>query len=529
MARVKGGTTKAKAASKPAVMGPGDKVVRFINNLTHTGDFSGVPFKLREWQAEMVRKLFGTLRPDGLRQYRKAFWALPRKQGKTELAAGILLYLLLGTGKKGQQLYSASGDRAQAGLIFRAAAAMVRADERLSRVCQVYDGYKRIACDPLDSFYEALSSDAPRKHGLGPSAVLFDEVHVLPNRELHDVLTTGYGARKEPLTLYISTAGFDRQSLCYELWNYAEQVRDGIIDDPTFLPVLYAAGADEDWTDEAVWHRVMPALGDFCSLEFIQDECRKAKELPSYENTFRQLYLNQWTQAATRWLPRDAWDACGFLPVDLAEVAGLPCWGGLDLSSTTDLAALAMVFRGEDNRYKVVMKFWLPEETAERRERRDRVSYLTWARQGFLTLTPGASIDYEFIRQELLAINHTYDLRKLLCDPWNATQLGQQLVSDGVPIEFFRQGFVSMNGPVKELERLVIAGSIDHGNHPVLNWCADNAVVVKDAAGNQKLSKEKSREKIDGMIALVEAIAGAMDGNSAIERSVYEDRGILLL
>jgi phage terminase large subunit-like protein len=508
---------------------PGDRAVKFINRLTHTGDFAGAPFDLRRWQKDIVKRLFGTVRKDGLRQYRKCFLALPRKQGKTELAAAILLYLLLGTGKRGQNLYSASGDRAQASLIFKAAASMVENDVTLSRVCTVYHGYKKIVCEPLDSSYEALSSDAPRKHGLGPSAVLFDEVHVLPNRELHDVLTTGFAARREPLTLYITTAGWDRQSLCYELWDYARKVRDGVIVDPTFLPILYEAAADADWRDEKVWREAMPALGDFCSVEFLREECQKAQELPTCENTFRQLYLNQWTQQAVRWLPMEKWRACdGGTPKhlgDLPLVCG-PCYMGLDLSTTTDLSALAMAFPRDDGSCDVRCRFWAPEEGAKIRERRDRVPYLTWARQGFLTLTPGDVIDYDAIRHEINELAADFEVRKLLLDPYNATQLGGQLQEDGLPVEFLRQGFLSLSAPTKELERLVLAGKLRHGGHPVLTWCADNAVVERDAAGNVKLSKRKSTERIDGVAALVNAIAAATAGGDG-GPSVYETRGLL--
>jgi phage terminase large subunit-like protein len=246
-------------------MSPAERAVAFINKLRHTGDYAGVPFRLRPWQEDVVRRLF-TTREGGERQYRKMFLALPRKQGKTELAAAILLYLMLGTGKRQQMLYSASGDRKQAALIFHAAASMVHNSAALSRHCEVFEGYKKITVPAMGSAYEALSSDAPRKHGLGASVVLFDEVHVLPDRKLHDNLTTGFGARKEPLTIYITTAGWDQTSLCYGLWEYARNVRDGVVDNPKFLPILYETAADEDWTSEEVWHKAMPALAGNAGL-----------------------------------------------------------------------------------------------------------------------------------------------------------------------------------------------------------------------------------------------------------------------
>jgi phage terminase large subunit-like protein len=490
---------------------PGEQAIRFINRLTHTGDFSGQPFALRPWQESIVRKLFGTLRADGLRQYRRAFLALPRKQGKTELAAAILLFVLLGTGRRGQHLYSASGDHAQASLIFRAAAAMIRNDPVLDQHCTVYDGYKRIECKALDSFYEALSSDAPRKHGLGPSVVLIDEVHVLPNRELHDVLTTGFGARREPLTLYITTAGWDRHSLCYELWQYAERVRDGVIDDPTFLPVLYAADPGDDWTDEATWLKAMPALGDFCNLEFIQEECKRAQELPSYENTFRQLYLNQWTEQATRWLQVDRWNACAGVAEE--ELDGRECYAGLDLGVTGDMSALVLVFPNDLGGVDVVGRFWVPENGRWRREQRNEELYRLWHKQGFLVFTGDEATDHNRIEADILQINERWPIRMLFADRAYATMLLNRLFNDhGMPIKGIPQGPITLNEPMVSLESMILDRKLRHTGHPVLGWNVSNAVAVKNTTGLMHLDKSGETNRIDGMAALVNAIAARMAG-----------------
>jgi phage terminase large subunit-like protein len=509
-----------------ATMDRGEWMVRFINRLKHTGDYFGQPFRLRPWQEQFTRDLFGTIRPDGLRQYRRAFYALPRKQGKTEQIAAIADGLLFEPGKQGQRIYSASGSRDQASLIFKAAASMIRQDEYLSTLCTIYDSYRRIVVHKTDNVFEALASEAGLRHGLGPSAVLFDELHVLPDRELFNVLTSGFGARREPLTLMITTAGHDRHSLCYEQWDYARKVRDGIIEDPTFLPVLYEAAPEDDWTDEKVWRKCMPALGDYCSIEFIRDECRRAKELPVYENTFRQLYLNQWTAQAVRWLSMDKWRACGG-PVDEDALRGQPCYAGLDLSTTTDLSALVLAFPASDGGYDVLTHAWVPEEAAEIRERRDKVPYRQWAKQGFLTLTPGPTVDYSYIESFILQTCEQYQVKRLFADPYNATQLCQSLLGQGVPVEFLRQGFMSLSGPTKEFERLVLAGKLRHGDHPVLAWCADNVVVEVDAAGNIKPSKRKSTERIDCVAALVNALGAAMAERE--EASVYESRGLLVI
>ncbi len=278
-----------------------DRVIKFISNLTHgKGSWAGQPFRLRPWQEVIVRQLFGTLRDDGQRHYRTALLMLPRKNGKTELAAALALYGLLGDGEAGAEVVSAAADRDQAARVFEAAAMMVRADPELEAACEVVESQKRIVHRASNSVYRALSADVPGKHGLNPSLIIYDELHAAPNRDLWDVLTTSQGARRQPLCLAISTAGYDRESILAEVYSYACSVRDGEIDDPTFLPVIYEAPDDADWTDEAVWRDCNPALGDFRSLEEMRVSFRRAKEIPAQQNTFRRLYLNRAVGASDR-------------------------------------------------------------------------------------------------------------------------------------------------------------------------------------------------------------------------------------
>lgn len=506
-------------------MSPADRAVKFINNLTHTGDFNGEPFRLRPWQEKIVRRLFGTVRADGQRQYRKAFLALPRKQGKTELAAAILLYLLLGTGKRGQTLYSASGDRAQAALIFRAAASMVRNDPTLHRLCQVYDGYKKIVCERLESTYEALSSDAPRKHGLGPSVVLFDEVHVLPNRQLHDVLTTGFAARKEPLTLYITTAGHDRTSLCWDLWEHARNVRDGIVDDPTFLPILFETAPEKDWTDEAVWREAMPALEDFCSIEFIRDEFRKARQMPSFENTFRQLYLNQWTEQAERWIQVERWKECeGFDPT---QVEG-ECFAGLDLGVTGDMSSLAKSFPNDLGGYSTTWRFWVPRDGRWRQDKRAAENYPKWEKAGWLTFTEGESTDFDQVERDILEENIIHPFRLLCADRAYASHLLSRLFNNhGLPVQGIPQGPVTLNEPMVRLESMILDRRFRHDGNPVAAWNVANANVRRNSTGLMYLDKSKATGRIDGLSALVDSLVGTVGDDGG--RSIYEERGPLFL
>lgn len=508
-------------------MDPGERAVRFLNNLTHTGDYSGEPFRLRPWQETPIRKLFGTLRPDGTRQYRKSFWALPRKQGKTEVVAGGGLLLLMGEGKPNRRIYTAAGDTKQAALIFAAACEMIRNDEVLSACTVIYDGYKRIEYRPGNSALEVLSSVPKSKHGLGPTAVLIDEYHVV-NPELINVLTTGFGARKEPLTWMITTAGWDRQSPCWDEWQYALKVRDGVVDDPTYLPVIFAADPKDDWTDEATWHRAMPALGDFCSLDFIREESRKARERPRFENTFRQLYLNQWTEQATRWISAERWAACGADPIDEAALEGRACYGGLDLGVTGDMSALALAFPDGDGGLDVLCRFWAPAEGRWRHEERSRDLYPRWHRGGHLAFTGGEATDHQQIEDDVLALNERFPLRLLCADRAYASQLLSRLFNlHDLPVRGIPQGPVTLNEPMVRLESLLLAGAIRHGNHPILAWNASNADMRRNSTGLMHLDKSGSTGRIDGLAALVNAIAAATADAGGGGPSVYESRGIL--
>jgi phage terminase large subunit-like protein len=514
-----------KTRSASTCASAANPAVDFVNSLCHTGDFFGVPFRLRPWQERIVRTIFDER---GKPRYRKVFIALPRKQGKTELTAAILLFVLFGTGKRGQRIFSASGDRNQAALIFGAASSMIRQSRSLSECSLVFDGYKRIKLEPLDSTYEALSSDAPRKHGLRPSVVLLDEVHVLPNRDLFTALMTAFGATFDPLTIMITTAGHDRTSVCYEQWQYAVGVRDGRIQDPSFLPIIYAADPGDDWTSEETWRKAMPALGDFCQLDFIRGECKQAQELPAYQNTFRQLYLNQWTEQATRWLQLTQWDACNG-PVDRMALRGQPCYGGLDLGVTGDLSAYVLAFPDGSGGWSLLPHFWAPRDGKWRRESRNRDRYELWAKQGFLTLTPGNATDHQRIEDDILALNESYPLRKLCADRAYATQLLSRLHNlHALPVEGISQGPVTMNEPTRRFEELLVSGKVRHGGNPVLGWNVANAVVRRNSTGLMHLDKESATERIDGLAATLNALAAA-NGCTDNEPSVYESRGLLFL
>lgn len=502
-----------------------ERAVFFIENLRHCkGEWAGKSFKLMPWQRDIVEKLLGTLNPDGTRQYRTCYIELPRKNGKSTLAAAIALYLLFADEEIGAQVYSAANDRNQAALVFNDAAAMVRQSSALVRRSKVIDSQKRIVYHAQNSFYSAISAEAYSKFGYDSHGVIYDELHAAPNRDLWDVLTTSFGARRQPLLLCITTAGYDRNSICWEQHDYACKVRDGIIDDPTFLPIIYAAPDDADWTDENVWYDCNPALGVFRNFEEMRTLCAKAQETPALEMTFRRLYLNQWTSSVERWMPMDKWDACGG-EVDEKSLSGQVCYAGLDLAATTDLTALSLVFPKDDS-YDVLMRFWIPGDTAHEKERKDRVPYSLWARQGSIKLTEGNVIDYGYIREELRELREQFTIQEIAFDRWGATKLVQDLQDDGFTVVPFGQGYASMSPPTKELMNLVLSKKIRHGGHPVLRWNADNMVVSQDPAGNLKPDKAKATQKIDGCVALIMAIDRATR-HTQPEPSLYEARGVV--
>ncbi len=493
-----------------------DRAVRLMNQLTHTkGPFAGQTFNLRPWQERIVRKLF-TQRKDGLRQYRTCLLMLPRKNGKSELAAALAIYFLLFDGEAGAEVYSAAADKDQAALVFNVAAQMIREDPELSAQCEVLDSQKRIVHRKSGSFYRAISAEAYSKHGFNASVVIYDELHAAPNRELWDVMSTSQGARAQPLMIAITTAGYDRHSILWELYDHARKVKENPPLDPTFLPLIFEAPADANWLDEKVWHLANPALGDFRSLEEMQTAAARAKEIPAQENTFRRLYLNQWTEQAERWISLAIWDAC-LRPVARIDLRGRRCYVGMDLSSTKDLTALVAVFPDDDGGFMVLPQFFVPKDAIVSRARRDRVPFDQWEREGHLIATPGNVVDYEAVRRTLQDWSAEFDLREIAFDPWNATDLVTRLQEqDGFKCVPMRQGFASLSAPTKSLEKYVLSKALQHDGHPVLRWNMGNISVESDPSGNLKLSKKVSTERIDGAAALVMAI-DRMDRNMVLQ------------
>ena len=506
-----------------------DFAVAFIESLCHTkGTWAGKRFELIDWQERIIRDVFGTIKPNGYRQFNTAYIEIAKKQGKSELAAAIALLLCCGDGEERAEVYGCAADRQQASIVFEVAADMVRMCPALNKRVKILASTKRLIYLPTNSFYQVLSAEAYSKHGFNIHGVVFDELHTQPNRKLFDVMTKGSGdARMQPLYFLITTAGNDTHSICYETHQKAKDILEGRKIDPTFYPVIYGAEDTDDWTDPKVWKKANPSLGITVGIDKVRAACESAKQNPAEENTFRQLRLNQWVKQAVRWMPMDKWDNCDFA-VNEQELEGRLCYGGLDLSSTTDITAFVLVFppEREGKKYILLPYFWIPEENIQLRVNRDHVPYDLWERQGYLYTTEGNVVHYGYIEKFIEQLGERFNIKEIAFDRWGAVQMVQNLEGMGFTVVPFGQGFKDMNPPTKELMKLVLEQNIAHGGHPVLRWMMDNIYIKTDPAGNIKPDKEKSTEKIDGAVAAIMALDRAIRNGAGGGVSVYDERGL---
>jgi phage terminase large subunit-like protein len=480
---------------------------QFAALLRHSeGDFAGRPFVLQPWQDEYLDRLFNTRRPDGRRQYQRSLLAVPRKAGKTATCALVGAYEGF-FGDEGGQILIAAGDRKQASLLFTACSRFIESCPGLMKRCRIYKN--SIVIPSKNSTIQFLSSEHKGKHGFNPSVCIVDEYHVQPNRDLVDVLESGMGMRAEPLVIYVTTAGMDRVGPCYEEWQRAIRVRDGLIKDPTFLPCIYSAEDGDDIFAETTWKKANPNYGVTVRKEFMEREAALARESVAQEIKFRTLYLNQWvSNGANKFFRTGQWEACS---EPLRPAGDRPCYCGLDLSSTQDTTAFVAVWPGfdedgePDGTYDVFAHLFIPEDNCDR----DEAPYRQWAKDGFVTLTEGDITDYDAVRDYVLSFCEKNNVRAVAIDRWNATHITTQLTSEGIDVKPFGQGYASMSAPTKLLETLVISKRIRHGGNPALTLQVSNMQVrVDDDAGNIKPTKQHSHStaRIDAAVAMIMAL-----------------------
>jgi phage terminase large subunit-like protein len=502
-----------------------DRAVSFIEKfITHTkGELAGQPLILEKWQKEIVEKIFGWKnKKTNLRQYRTCFIMLGRKNGKTTLTAGIGLYMLFADEEKGSEIYAAAGDRNQAGLVHEIAKGMILNNPQLTARAKILRN--SIVNESKGNYFQAISSDSKTKHGFNANCVIFDELHTQVNRSLWDTLHTSTASRRQPLVIAITTAGYDKQSICYEVYSYAKKVLDKSISDDSFLPIIYEAEDGDDITLEETWKKANPNYGVSLKKEYMQRESKKALDIPSYLNSYLRLHLSQWTENEIKWMGDKEWMEC---KGELGDLSNMECWGGLDLATSRDITAFVLLFR-VDNIFKIKPYFFVPRDNAKARSDRDGVDYMSWISQGYIIATEGNVTDYSFVRKKINELSKKYRIQSIAYDRWNASQLVIDLIGDGATLSPIGMGFASQSAPTKQLEKLILSKEIEHDGNPVLRWMMGNVQLEIDAADNQKISKKKSKEKIDGVAATIMALAEYMTEEKEGD-SVYDNRGLLIL
>lgn len=495
-----------------------DKVIAFFALLKHSkGEWAGRPVILEPWQQFIIACLFGWKKADGTRRFKTAILEIARKNGKTLMAAVIGLYMMIADGEAGAEIYSAATKRDQAKISFDEATRMVKSSPAIAKLVRIYKD--NIHIPDTASKFVPLGADSDTMDGLNVHCAIVDEIHAHKTRDTWDLLETATGSRRQPLMFGISTAGYDRKSLFYSQHEYTAKVLTGSIVDDSWFGITYTIDDGDDWRDENCWIKANPNLGVSKKLDDMQRKAARAKEMPSAQNAFMRLELDIWTQSETKWVPQPHWELCNGA-VDADGLRGRTCYGGLDLSSNTDVTAFVLVFPPQTtgDKYQVLCRFFIPLDSMHARTRRDRVPYEAWVRAGYINATTGNVIDYDFVLAQIDADKQTYDLQEIAFDRWGAAAIQTKLMELGGDkfMVQFGQGFASMNPAMKELEKQILGHTIAHGNNPVLNWMADNLVVQTDPAGNIKPDKEHSIERIDGMVALVMAL------DRASRHQVYE-------
>ncbi|MEZ3440729.1 terminase large subunit [uncultured Alistipes sp.] len=501
------------------------RAIHFIEKLKHTkGEWAGQRFRLEPWQQFVLWNIFGWKNADGTRRFRYAYIEIARKNGKTALSAGIGLYMLFADGESRPEVYSAATVKDQAKICFSDAVEIVKATDLKNYLTPYRNS---IVYELKGGMMKSLSSDYGTHDGLNPSCGIIDEFHAHKDSGMFDVIKSAFGARRQPLMFIITTAGFNKSGACYVYRENVIKVLRGMNEDDSLFGIIYTLDDKSEWDDPKMWIKANPNLGVSLSADYLADQVKDAKNRPEAVRNVMTKNVNLWVDAERTWILDDVWMKC-IGTTDPTDLKGCACWGGLDLSNVSDITAYVLLFH-ENDRFQLLPHFWIPEEKMLEKIRKENINYDKWVAEGYVTVTPGNVIDYDFVKADILRIVADYDLRTSAYDRWNSSQTIIDLQNEGMECNPFGQGYGSMSAPTKEFEKLVLTGKIEHFGNPILRWMLASTLVKTDPAGNIKPDKEKSTQKIDGIVAAIMALGEWMTAQANDERNPYENRGLLTL
>lgn len=501
------------------------RAINFIEKLKHTkGQWAGQRFKLEAWQQFIIWNIFGWKKADGTRRFRYAYVEIARKNGKTALSAGIGLYMLFADGESRPEVYSAATVKDQAKICFSDAVEIVKATDLKNYLTPYRNS---IVYELKGGMMKPLSSDYGTHDGLNPSCGIIDEFHAHKDSGMFDVIKSAFGARKQPLMFIITTAGFNKAGACYAYRDNVIKILRGINEDDALFGIIYTMDSKEEWDNPKMWIKSNPNLGVSLFPNYLEDQVNDAKNRPEAVRNVMTKNVNLWVDAAKTWILDDMWMKC-MGETDLEGLKGCQCWGGLDLSNVSDITSFVLLFH-ENDKFQLLPFFWIPEETMLEKIRKENINYDKWVAGGFVKVTAGNIVDYDFVKADILTIVEDYDLQSSAYDRWNSSQTIIDLQNEGMECTPFGQGYGSMSAPTKEFEKLVLTEKIEHFGNPVLRWMLASIAIMTDPAGNIKPDKSKSTQKIDGIVAAIMALGEWMTAQAEEDNNPYNQRGMLTL
>lgn len=499
------------------------RAICFIERLKHTkGQWAGLRFKLEPWQQFIIWNIFGWKMADGTRRFRYAYVEIARKNGKTALSAGIGLYMLFADGESRPEVYSAATVKDQARICFSDAVEIVKATDLKNYLTPYRNS---IVYELKGGMMKPLSSDYGTHDGLNPSCGIIDEFHAHKDSGMFDVIKSAFGARKQPLMFIITTAGFNKAGACYAYRDNVIKILRGINEDDTLFGIIYTMDSNEEWDNPQMWIKSNPNLGVSLFPNYLEDQVNDAKNRPEAVRNVMTKNVNLWVDAEKTWILDDAWMKCVGI-TEIEDLRGCECWGGLDLSNVSDITAFVLIFH-ENDKFQLLPFFWIPEEKMLEKIRKENINYDLWVKAGFVKVTSGNVLDYDFVKADILQIVEIYDLQSSAYDRWNSSQTIIDLQNEGMECNPFGQGYGSMSAPSKEFEKLVLSEKIEHFGNPVLRWMLSSTLIKTDPAGNIKPDKEKSVQKIDGIVASIMALGEWMTAQAEDDNDPYSKRGML--